>query len=120
MAKQNEFVNYLLELLDDFGDVRARAMFGGYGVYRSDLMFGLVADDELYLKVDDQNVAEFEKAGLEPFIYVKDGKAMKMSYYHAPDQALDNREELYYWADLGFQAALRAAAKKKGGKSRPR
>lgn len=113
MAKKSEFVAYLLELLDDFGDVRARSMFGGYGIYRSDLMFGLVADDELYLKVDDQNRETFEAAGLEPFVYVKDGKSMNMSYFRAPEQALDNRDEMFEWADSAYQAAVRAAAKKK-------
>ena len=118
MAGKSEFVAYLLELLEDFGAVRARAMFGGYGIYRDDLMFGLVADDELYLKVDDENRPVFEAEGLQPFVYVKDGKAMNMSYYQAPGQALDNVAEMRQWADLGYQAAVRAAAKKKGKKKR--
>lgn len=52
MAMRNEFVEYLLELLEPSGGVRAKAMFGGFGIYRDNLMFGLVADDILYFKVD--------------------------------------------------------------------
>ncbi len=118
MPKSNEFVNHLLELLEPFGNVSAKAMFGGYGVYRGDLMFGLVADDVLYLKVDTENLANFEDRGLEPFVYVKNDKPMKMSYYQLPEEALDNSEELWYWADLAYQAALRAAAAKSKRKKR--
>jgi len=30
MAKNDDFVSYLLEMLQGFGQVRAKAMFGGY------------------------------------------------------------------------------------------
>lgn len=118
MAKQSEFVAYLLELLSFYGPVTAKSMFGGYGIYRGDLMFGLVADDVLYLKVDTENRAEFEAEDLEPFVYVKNDKPMKMSYYQLPEEALENPEALSRWADLGYQAALRAAASKKRKKKK--
>ena len=117
MAKKSEFVEYLLELLSDFGYVRSRSMFGGYGIYRDDLMFGLVADDQLYLKVDDDNRPAFEEEGSEPFIYVKNGQPMAMSYYLVPESALDNPMEMQHWAQLAFDAALRA---KKTGKKKKR
>ena len=50
MARQSEFVTYLLEQLAPLGEVRARAMFGGYGIYLGERMFALVAEDTLYLK----------------------------------------------------------------------
>ena len=112
MPKSNEFVDYLLELLEPFGQVTARAMFGGYGIYHNQLMFGLVADDMLYLKVDDVNREEFEEWNLEPFVYVKQGKAMKMSYYQVPEEALDNSDEMCRWAELGYSAALRGQSNK--------
>jgi DNA transformation protein len=83
-------------------------MFGGYGIFREGLMFGLVADDVLYLKADDQNKEDFTARGLEPFVYVKDGKPMAMSYHQAPGEALDNSDEMIFWADNAYQAAVRA------------
>jgi len=53
----SEFVEYLNEVFADFGVIRYRKMFGGYGIYHNDLMFGLVADDQLYLKTDIENIA---------------------------------------------------------------
>ena len=113
MTKSNEFVNHVLEMMQGIGAVRARAMFGGFGIYKDDLMFGLIADEELYFKVDQQNKEEFESEMLLPFVYVKKDKEMKMSYYQAPDSALENVDMMHRWALSGYEAATRAARKKK-------
>ena len=114
MAKQNEFVNYLLELLQTFGNVSARAMFGGYGIYKDALIFGLVIDDTFYLKVDDGNRGEFEERGLEPFLYESKNSAKQISlgYYQCPEDALESAGLMVEWARSGYGAALRAVAKK--------
>ncbi len=109
----SEFVNYLHEVFIDFGAISSRKMFGGHGIYHQQLMFGLVADDELYLKVDKQSIDAFTSAGLEAFEYEKNGKAFKMSYHRAPESIFDNPEQARYWANLAFDAALRAASKKR-------
>ncbi|MBL4890085.1 MAG: TfoX/Sxy family protein [Candidatus Lindowbacteria bacterium] len=102
------FISYLLEMLQEFGRFEAKAMFGGYGVYRDDLMFALVTDDTLYIKVDDETRSLFEEKELPRFSYRKKGKVQTMSYYQAPEEAIDNADALEYWASLGYQAALRA------------
>ena len=103
----SEFTRYLQEVFELFGPISARKMFGGYGIYHQGLMLGLVADDTLYLKADAQNVAFFEELGLGPFEYHKQGKVMKMSYYLAPDEIMDDREQAALWAQRSFAAALR-------------
>jgi DNA transformation protein len=107
MAKNNEFLNYLLELMEPFGGVSSRAMFGGYGIYKDGVMFGLVAEDTLYFKVDDFNRFEFERLNLGPFIYTKGKKPAAMSYHRVPAEAMDNSDEMVRWAQVGFDAALR-------------
>lgn len=104
----SEFVEYLTEVFRNFGAVQSRRMFGGYGIYRDNLMFGLVADDVLYLKVDDQSVALFEDKDLEPFEYSKNGKSMRMSYHMAPEDIFDDPDVAREWAELAFAAALRS------------
>ncbi len=71
-------------------------------------MFALVADDELYLKVDDANREEFEKRGLEKFTYQKKGKDFSLSYYKAPVECLDESTLLVEWSSPSFEAARRA------------
>ena len=111
MARENEFVAHVGDLLAPFGDgadgVRFRKMFGGFGVFLGDTMFALIADDVLYFKVDDQTVADFEDAGSEPFSYARGGKKFKMSYYMAPDGALEDAEAVHPWAERAIGAAMR-------------
>lgn len=108
MNSDQAFVDYLLELLDPVEGVTAKRMFGGHGIFRRGLMFGLVANSTLYLKIDEENVDEFASRGLEPFTYVKNGKPMAMSYREAPADVLDNTENMLRWAESAYHAALRA------------
>ncbi|ALG71839.1 transcriptional regulator [Azospirillum thiophilum] len=107
----SEYVVTLCEMMAPLGDVRARRMFGGYGLSIDGLTFALVADETLYLKADEVNRGSFTALGLAPFRPMPD-KPVTLSYYPPPDQALDDRDELLPWARSGFEAALRAAAKK--------
>ena len=107
------FVESLLDLLTPLGDVRARRMFGGCGIYRGDLMFGLVDGEAFYLKADDLNRAEFEAQGLEPFTWTdRHGRRLTMSYHRCPETALTSPQRMKRWALLGWQAAERAAARR--------
>jgi len=114
----SEFVEYLHEVFERFGPIRIRKMFGGYGVYHGGLMFGLVADDTLYLKADARNAGTFEQERLEQFEYDKDGRTIRMSYYQAPDGIMDDREQAAIWARRSLDAALRSRAPKRKSKSR--
>jgi len=109
----SDYIEFLQEVFDQFGPITARRMFGGYGVYHQGLMFALVADDTLYLKADAETIHLFEQEGLEPFEYDKNGKVMKMSYYLAPEEIMDDPDLAMLWGQRAFQAALRAKAFKK-------
>lgn len=114
VSKQDkEFVSYVVDLMQTIGPVHAMSMFGGHGIYLESLMFGLVADGILYLKSDKETENEFKAKGLEAFTYNKKGKEYKMSYYQAPEEALEDSEEMNAWAHMAYDAALRAASKKR-------
>lgn len=112
MPKRSEFVEHVLESMRAFGPVEARAMFGGWGLYHEGLFFALVADDVLYLKADDENRAEFDAAGLPPWIYEPKGQRIVTQYRQAPEEGFESAEVMARWARSGYGAALRAAAKK--------
>jgi DNA transformation protein len=121
MPKRSEFVEHVLETMRRFGPVEAKSMFGGWGLYHQGLFFALIAEDALYLKTDDENRADFEAHGLEPFVYsMKDGDKLTMSYRQAPEEALESPDVMAEWARRGYAAALRAAAKKKPRPRKPR
>ena len=113
----SDYIEYLTEVFGLFGPTTARRMFGGYGIYHQGLMFGLVADGVLYLKADSENVVFFEQEGLGPFEYNTNGKVVKMSYYLAPAEILEDRELAAVWAHRSFEAGRRSNA---AAKRRPR
>ena len=106
MKTRDEFVDFLLAQMQSLGQVTAKSMFGGYGMYVGDLMFALVADKVLYFKTDADNLPDFEQRGLPPFTYQRNGKPYRMSYYEAPAEVLDDTEALQSWANKAITAAL--------------
>ena len=113
MAVSPEYKAFLLEMLEPIGDVSVRSMFGGGGVFCHGVMFGLIADEKLFLKVDEDLQPEFEAEGLGPFVYeASGGKRGVMSYFEAPDSAYDDQDEMLLWARKALDAAFREDAKK--------
>ncbi len=107
------FADFVLEVLRPWRQVTARRMFGGHGIYHAGVMFALIADGTLYLKVDEESRTEFEATGLAPFFYEAKGRRVSLSYYRAPDAMLDEPDVAREWAERGWQAALRAHLLKK-------
>lgn len=112
MTPDSEFVGYVVESLRTLGPVGARRMFGGHGIFMNGLMFGLIADDQLYLKVDDGNRPAYEAEGLQPFTYTGKGRPVATSYREAPSEGFDDPEILCAWAREAYAAALRAEARR--------
>jgi DNA transformation protein len=108
-----EFVDFLGEVFRSFGSVQARKMFSGYGLYHEGVMFGLVADETLYLKADQTTARYFEVKSLSQFEYSRKGKVIKMSYYQAPEEIFDDSEEAAKWARLAFEVAFRSKKRTK-------
>lgn len=118
--EQREYVSHIVDLLQSIGPVESKSMFGGFGVFLEGLMFGLIANNELYLKVDAQIQQDFEALGLQAFGFEKNGKEFKMGYFQAPEEAMEDGELLSVWASKAYGAALRAAASKKAKRKRKR
>ena len=103
----SDFIPFVQELLEDWASVSARRMFGGYGLYLEGLMFAIVMNQRLYLKVDEVNRPEFEALGLAPFTYAMKGRDVALSYWAAPDTLFDDPQEAVLWARSAWDAALR-------------
>jgi DNA transformation protein and related proteins len=97
----NSFLQFVLDRLGEL-DVTARSMFGGNGLYSGGLMFGIVYDDALYLKVDDDNREGYLDAGSEPFS--PNERQTLTSYYEVPSDIVDS-VALVDWADAAISAA---------------
>jgi len=113
MADTDPFVESLLDLLAPLGEVHARRMFGGWGFFKDELMFALVAEGVFYLKCDEENAPQFEEHALSPFTHrSRNGKTVTTSYRRCPEEALARPSALRPWAESACSAARRAAASK--------
>jgi len=109
MRVTDGFRAYVLEQLAGVKALRARAMFGGVGLYAGEVFFGILAADTLYLKVDDSNRGRYETAGTTAFRPYAD-RPMTMSYYQVPAGVLEDGDELAAWARASVRAAEGAGA----------
>lgn len=111
------FVAHCLELLEPIGPVRARRLFGGWGLYAQELFVALIAFERLHLKVDDVTEPAFRAAGGERFDFVSEGRRVSMRYVTPPPEAMDSPALMQPWARRALEAAVRARA---GAAARPR
>jgi DNA transformation protein len=104
MSEENAFYR---DLFSPWGELSMRKMFGGLGLYHQDKMFALVADGELYFKVDEHSAAQFKAARSKPFTYKSKGKNVSLSYWLAPPEIFDDSEALIKWSNIAWAAAER-------------
>ena len=125
MVASDSFAEFLREQLAPFGHLTMRRMFGKTGVFCDGVMFGMVTDDTLYFRVDDENRETFrEAASFPPLNYAKQGELIDLAFWRVPERLFDEPDELIAWARAALAAALRVAAKRErsapGRKSKPR
>ena len=115
MVASDSFGEFLREQLAPLGRVTMRRMFGKTGVFCNGLMFGMVTNDTLYFRVDDENRTVFEEAAsVPPLSYEKQGCTIDLSFWRAPERLFDEPDELVTWARVALAAARRVAAKREG------
>ena len=113
MVASDSFAEFLREQLAPLGRVAMRRMFGKTGVFCDGLMFGMVTDNMLYLRVDEHNRAAFDEAASSPPLnYEKQGSTIDLSFWRVPERLFDEPDELVTWARAALAAARRVAAKR--------
>ena len=96
------------------GELTARRMFGGIGLYADGVFFALLDEQVLYFKVDDESVGAYRARGAEPFRPFTDRPEEAMhAYYEVPEGVLERDGELLEWARASVAASRRRDARKK-------
>ena len=106
LAVSEPYRQFVLDQLEELGDVTARAMFGGIGLYHRGVFFGIIARDVLYLKVDDSTRNDYVRRGMKPFKpYPK--RSATLQYYEVPLVVVESPPELARWARQAIAVARR-------------
>ena len=81
MVASDSFADFLCEQLAPLGRVSMRRMFGKTGVFCDEVMFGMVTENTLHFRVDDQNRVTFKEAeAFPPLNHGKKGHTIDLSF----------------------------------------
>jgi DNA transformation protein len=107
MKSVDSFKEYVVhDCMSGIDGITSRAMFGGYALYCSGVVFAIILSDRLYFKTSDVDRLLYEQYGSEAFSYARGGKVMHLkSYYEVPEVILEDRKELAEWVARAIHAA---------------
>jgi len=125
MVASETYAEFLREQLAPLGRVTLRGMFGKTGVFCDGVMLGVVTENTLYFRVDEDNRETFREAqAFPPLNYAKKGQLIDLAFWRVPERLFDEPDEFITWARAALAAAHRVAAKRPAPKqpkaSRPR
>ncbi|SHG04489.1 TfoX/Sxy family protein [Pedobacter caeni] len=79
MASDQKFVDFVLEQVENAGEITAKKMFGEYGIYSDGKIFGLICDNKLFIKPTNSGrefIGDIVEAapypGAKPFFLIED------------------------------------------------
>lgn len=98
-ATPDEVTQHAIELLSPMGPVSARRLFGTWGLYLEDRIFGLVHDGVVYFRTSGKTVGRYAAHGAQAFMYQRsDGRSTVLQYHEVPAHVLEDADEACAWA----------------------
>jgi DNA transformation protein len=107
--KDESFVKFVEDQLRSLRGLTIKKMFGGYGIYRGEDFFAIIAGGRLYFKIDDKTKQDYIDRGMGPFKATP--KQTLKTYYEVPVDVLEDDGELTAWARVAIRC--QQATKKK-------
>jgi DNA transformation protein and related proteins len=121
MVASVSFADFLREQFAPLGGITLRRMFTKTGVFCEGVMLGMVTQNTLYFRVDDQNRAIFKEAeAFPPLNYAKQGSTIDLAFWRVPERLFDEPDEFIVWARAALAAARRFAADRQQTVSEPK
>jgi DNA transformation protein len=106
MSTSSSTLDYILECLSWIPELRAKAMFGEYGIYSGEKMFALACDGILFFKTFPETIEFFEDTNTKAYPWSRNTAPAN------PDW-LENGEELLKIANLTISLTPPPKPKKK-------
>lgn len=66
MATSKEFVDFVLDQIENAGEITAKKMFGEYGIFSDGKIFGLICDNKLFIKPTEAGRAFIKNVVVAP------------------------------------------------------
>ena len=103
----------LRETLESVRPITSRKMFGGIGLYFGGPVFGIVDNDKVYFKVDEETVQPYDEADSDMWMY-DPAVGPVAKYREVPAAVLADPCLLGEFIDASAAAAVRMGAGKLG------
>ena len=100
-----QILNDTLALFTPLSAIKARSMFGGYGIFSGEIMFALIVQGQLHLRAGQDNEATFQAAQLKPYVYRKKGFPVITKHYAIPTDWWDDKNALLTQAKIALSIA---------------
>ena len=114
MNRDAALAAHVIDLLADWGAVRARHMFGGTGLFSGARMIGLIFDGQPYLRADRITVdSEPERA----FAYRRAGRWIRLPYLRVDATALEDSDSMHDLATAAWEAAGQRGTPSRGART---
>ncbi len=101
MASSTDYLDFILDQLSNWKTIHPKRMFGVIGLYADGYMFGIVAKEAIYFKVDNSNLAHYEAADCQPLTLFKNNSVVA-SFYEVPIAVLEDADQFTVWAETSL------------------
>jgi DNA transformation protein len=106
LAFSTRFATEIIDQLAEVGGLNSRRMFGALGLYADGAIFGMIVDEALYLKLDEEAFGALRLLGGKPLRPVSRKPDLESARYIAvPLEILENRDEMLGWVRRAIGAA---------------
>ena len=92
----DSFTGFVRDQLAGMESLRLRRMFGGQGLYWGEQFFGLIFDDRLYFKTNDQTRKIYEARGMA--VFQPNERQTLKHYFEVPAEVVEDQTQLVEWA----------------------
>ena len=106
MATSTDYVDFILDQLSNWIPILTKRMFGCIGLYADGLMFGIIAKETIYFKVDDSNKNKYLEAGSETLKLFKSNSVVA-SFYEVPVEIIEDANQFVVWAEASLEIQKR-------------
>ena len=87
----DEAIALMLERLNSINSITSKKMFGGYGIFNDNAMFGIIDSvGQAFFKIDESLIPDYESRG--------GVQHSRMPYYSIPEEILADSNMLVEWA----------------------
>lgn len=85
-------------------------MFGCFGLYSNSVFFGIICDDQLFLRTDMNTRKKFIEEGMPSLLFKE--KQKEHNYFQVPDSVIESKAKINRWAKEAVDVQLRRQAAK--------